>query len=223
MHTRRLASLLLGAWLMGGLLVAFVTYTGGQTAEALLASPPAPFQKVIDTLGGVEEARPVVRYALAEFDRTIVPFWEYVEIGLGAALIIALIFGMARRWLPVLVATLMVAITIFIRIALTPELIYLGRILDFLPIYESLEQRTRQNALHTAHLGLQGVTLFLGLFLMLYILRFKVKRKWRPKTQREMLEELGPIGLHPRSAPVRSAAPEDERDSEDRGDAADED
>ena len=51
MHTRRLASFLVGAWMLASLILGFISVQNMTNVDRILSSPPGPVAKDIEDLG----------------------------------------------------------------------------------------------------------------------------------------------------------------------------
>ncbi len=129
MHSRRLAALLIGAWLAGSLLMLLIAGHNLHAADELLGRSPAPAARLIKTLG-YGDARAYLQYQAAEMNRWYFEKWEMAQFGIGACLAAALWVGRLRGW-PLKIALMMLAITFVERAWLTPRITALGRQLDF--------------------------------------------------------------------------------------------
>jgi hypothetical protein len=167
MHTRRLASWLLGAWIAGSLAMFLVATHNFQAVDHLLAAPATPATGMIQKLGAAP-ARMLLRYLSSELNRWYFPVWEWAQIvlllGLTAA---AAQSGRAARLIP----PLLLLLTLLERFAITPEVIRLGRMIDFVPPEASSLERSQFWKLHGAYSALEVVKLLLGIVLSVLLLR----------------------------------------------------
>ena len=88
MHTRRLSSLLLGAWLAGSLFMWMVATQNFRSVDRLLESPSPQASTQFDKLGR-DGARTLLRYHVGEQNRWYFETWELAQIVVGALLIAA--------------------------------------------------------------------------------------------------------------------------------------
>src|SRR5579864_4498043 len=132
MHYRRFACLLLGTWLTGGLFMAMVATQNFRSVDRLLAKPAAPAAQSINKLGH-ESARTLLRYQVSEQNRWYFQTWEMAQLALGGLLLVLLLFGSTEGALTLLLPVLMLVIALVQAFALTPEIISLGRVIDFVP------------------------------------------------------------------------------------------
>jgi len=174
MHLHRLAALLAGAWLAGCLFMDMVATQNFRSVDRLLAAPSPQLAERIQTMGGHDAARMLLRHQVAEQNRWYFETWEQIQIVLGVALVLVL-FGAGRdRWMLVL-TILMVGIVLIMHFFLTPEITRLGRAIDFVPPGTSSADRTRFWTLHGAYSGSELMKLGLGIVLAALLI-FRRKR-----------------------------------------------
>jgi len=160
MHIRRIACWLLGAWIGGSLFMFVVATQNFRSVDRLLADPSASAVEHIDKLGK-EPARMLLRYHVSEQNRWYFERWEKVQIALGA-LLVALALGSLRGRLAPGIALGLLCIVIAERLFLTPEIVRLGRLLDFVSPAASLPERAQFWRLHGGYSALEMLKLVLA-------------------------------------------------------------
>jgi hypothetical protein len=158
MTFRYFACWLLGAWIAGSLFMIMVATQNFRSVDRLLADPGFAATRLGQM--GHDEARTLLRYQVSEQNRWYFETWEKIQLGLGAVLIAAAwriqkIFGV--------VVVAMFALLLLERSYLTPEIIRIGRLIDFLP-QSSSPQRDTFWKFHGAYSGVELLKLALGLF-----------------------------------------------------------
>ena len=126
------------------------TQSLGVVDEAM-SSLPGAAAKMVKTLGK-DNVRALLRYSAGEQNRFLFEGWEVVQMALGVALILVLIFGVKSRLLAGLTAG-MLLLVIFAHFRVTADLAWLGKNIEFTPwAAESLErdQFWRQHAVYSA-------------------------------------------------------------------------
>lgn len=191
MHFRRFASFLLGAWLAGGLFMALVATANFRSVDRLLARPAAPAGEQLARLGPA--ARSVLRYQVSEQNRWYFETWGIAETCIGALLFSILLFGSSETALALLLALLMLLIAIVQRFVLTPEIVLLGRMIDFLPADLRTPERSRFWMLHGAYSGAEVLKWLLGLVLAGKLI-FHRRRREKSDFDWDMLERHGQAG-----------------------------
>jgi hypothetical protein len=129
MHHHRIAAFLSGCLILGSLFMIFVATQNFQTVDRVLASPPREAAQMFQTLGP-DNSRLLLRYLAGEENRLFFVTWELAQIGLGIALTALLLF-IIRSGLLAGLAGGMVIIALFQHFRVTPEMISLGRLVDF--------------------------------------------------------------------------------------------
>jgi hypothetical protein len=150
-----------------------------RSVDRLLAKPAPLAAEQIAKLGP-DAARVFLRHQVSEQNRWYFETWGLIGAGIGAALLLILIFGSTEKNFSLLVALLMLLIAVVQRFALTPQMVVLGRIIDWIPIDQPSPERSRFWMLHNAFVGLEMLNWALGVFLTGKLL---FRRRRRPGEQ----------------------------------------
>jgi hypothetical protein len=161
-----LACWLLGAWIAGSLFMILVATQNFRSVERLLASPAGAAAQ-IDRMGR-DETRTFLRYHVSEQNRWYFETWEKIQLALGLALL-ALTFRQDRT--SVAVAAIMFTLLLAQRFWITPEIVRIGRLIDFAP--QAPERQTFW-MFHNLYSGIELTKLALGFFLSA---RFVIRSK----------------------------------------------
>jgi hypothetical protein len=130
----------MGAWLLGSLLVTFVSSQSLANVERFFTSPPPQIAKEVDDVGP-DVMRQILRYQADQHVRQISETWQVIQLGLGAALL-ATAFLTSHRSRTVLVCSLVMAlIAAVMYLYLTPAMNALARSFDFLPATAAVPER----------------------------------------------------------------------------------
>ncbi len=129
MHYHRIAAFLSGCLILGSLFMIFVATQNFQTVDRVLASPPQEAAQMFQTLGH-DNSRLLLRYLAGEENRLFFVTWELAAIALGIGLTAILLFVL-RSGLLAGLAGGMVIIALFQHFRVTPEMIAMGRLIDF--------------------------------------------------------------------------------------------
>jgi hypothetical protein len=159
MHYSRISAFLLGAILTGGLFMAFVATGNFQTVSEILKTPPPQADKMIKVLGD-ENARLLLRYLAGEENRLFFETWETAQLVLGLLLAALLFLGGNKRLLAGLAGAIMI-LTVFQHFKITPELVWQGRAIDFVPATGDPGARQQFFKLHAAYGVIEVVKLLL--------------------------------------------------------------
>ncbi|MFB3829834.1 MAG: hypothetical protein ACE15B_23895 [Bryobacteraceae bacterium] len=186
MHFRRLVSLLLGMWLGGCFFMALVATQNFRGVDRLLVSPAPQAQPAVNLLGA--QARPLLRYQVSELNRWYFETWDTVQLGLGLLLLFLLVFATHEKAISILPALLMLLITILDRFLITPQIVDLGRALDFAADVRSSTD-SRFWTLHATYSGLEVGKWVLGLLLAARLVLRNGKTSGHPRRKVDLVDE----------------------------------
>ena len=143
----------------------FVATQNFATVDRVLAAPPPEAAQIFQTLGP-ENARLLLRYLAGEENQLFFWSWELAQIALGALLTAILLVAIKSR-LPAGLTGAMVIVALFQHFRVTPEMVALGRLIDFGGGSESVAY-TQFWRLH----GLYGVLEVVKLALLIAVAAF---------------------------------------------------
>jgi hypothetical protein len=129
MHRYRIAAFLTGCLILGSLFMIFVATQNFGTVDRVLAAPPHEATQMFQTLGP-ENTRLLLRYLAGEENRLFFTSWELVQIALGVLLTMVLWVAIKSRLLAGLAGAMLI-LALFQHFRVTPEMIALGRLVDF--------------------------------------------------------------------------------------------
>lgn len=164
MHSRRFASFLLGMWLAGGLLITWLVNENSHAVDRLLlqADPAATLR--IKVLGPTETGM-LLRYEAAELTRHELELWEIAQLGLAAFFFLFLLFGTSEgKFSLALSLTLLLAVAVQ-RFIISPELVSLGKLTDFLPAAAGSGYRAKLLVMQGSYFGVE-----VGKWIMIMVL-----------------------------------------------------
>ncbi|MGA3203852.1 MAG: hypothetical protein ABSF12_15300 [Bryobacteraceae bacterium] len=176
MHTRRVATFLLGAWLGCSLFMTLVALQNVHSSDLVLTSPVGPVGNMIKALGQ-DQIMLLLRHHAAEQTRSLYSIWEQAQVGLGVALGICLYFATQKRILSLVLCGVMLAVVLFQLWAITPELSYRGREMDFSPGSATNTAMVRTLLLYQVMVVSEGLKLVVGGILASYLFVFRTSRK----------------------------------------------
>jgi hypothetical protein len=163
MHARRLACLLLGIWLGAGLLITFITAQNVKHVDRVLAEASPVARIEMKAMG--PNVRNLLRYQAAEQNRWYFSNWTMLQIGIGAAFFMVMLFGSRESAFVLIVIVIMTVLAALQRFLILPEGALLGRLLDFLPGDQGGPDRSRYWVLQTAYYGVEAAKWAAGLVL----------------------------------------------------------
>jgi hypothetical protein len=163
MNIRCFAGWLLGAWIAGSLFMIMVATQNFRSVDRLLAAPGGAGGRIEQM--GRQDARTFLRYQVSEQNRWYFETWEKVQLALGAGLVVVLWTGLPGRKVFALAAVAMMALLLAERFYLTPEIVRLGRLIDFVPQAPPTPERDIFWRYHGAYSAVELSKLALGCFL----------------------------------------------------------
>ncbi|HUS04915.1 MAG TPA: hypothetical protein VMZ52_01365 [Bryobacteraceae bacterium] len=187
MHTRRLGAFIVGAWLLGILLMGYVKTQNLLIVDKIMETPPGPVAKDMEDLGP-DITKQLLRYHASEANRFLMETWEVLQIGIGAAFLSASLFTAHRSKYLLIVSTIMMGIATFEAFYVTPAMTSLGRAYDFLPSTAASPERDNYQNFYVIHNALEIAKLLMGLTLAARLLfdRYGWKSKLLPTPKRQL-------------------------------------
>ena len=170
MHFRRIASFVLGAWVVGSLFTLYLSSSTSSTTEKILAMPPPEIGKMM-TLLNAEQMKGLLGYYGAEQVRSCLNDWGLLQLLIGPLMLFLLVRASHVNRLMLGVCGAMFILAIFSSFVLWPEVDYLGRGLHFSPGWSA--NRARHLALHLTYTILEALKIALGLGLAAYLFTYK--------------------------------------------------
>jgi hypothetical protein len=158
-----MACWLLGAWIAGSLFMIMVATQNFRSVDRLLASPGGAGGRIEQM--GRPEARTFLRYQVSEQNRWYFETWEKAQMALAAGLLALVWTGLRQRPVMMVSALALLALLLAERFYLTPEIVRLGRLIDFTPAAASSPERDLFWRFHGAYSGVELTKLALELFL----------------------------------------------------------
>jgi len=167
--------------------MAMVATQNFRSVDRLLAKPAAPAAQQVGKLGP-EAARALLRYQVSEQNRWYFETWGIIETAVGVLLLLVLIFGSTETNFTLLLALLMLVVVLLQRFVMTPEIVALGRIIDFVPAAQPSAERSRFWMLHTAFTSMEVLKWGMGYFLTAKLLFRRKQKAGDPEWEAELAE-----------------------------------
>jgi hypothetical protein len=166
--------LLLGAWAAGSICMSVVATENFYTIDRLLAERANPaFAAAVDRLGS-PAARDLLRYLSSELNRLYFQVWNVAQLVIGGAAL-WLTFELRKQDAayrkPFLAVALMLTIVTLMLGYLTPQIVTLGRSLDFVPRDPTPPGMSRFWILHAAYTSLEMLKLLVGVVVAISVAR----------------------------------------------------
>jgi len=156
---------LLGVWLGWTVFMWFAATRTFRTVDRVLNSPNPQLTAAVQPLGH-DAARVVLRHLASEINRTCFVAYGVAQILLGIALLLLIWRQTPRDTFAVVLVDVMLALVLILTLAITPQIIAVGRSIDFLPRNPQPAVMPRFWMLHGAFTGLDAAKLLAGLVLL---------------------------------------------------------
>ena len=156
---------IVGAWLGWTLFMWFAATRSFRTVDRVLATSRPEFQQAVQPLAH-DQARAVLRYLASEINRRLFRTYGWVQIVLGAVLALLLWRRSPRDAVALVLAGVMLGLVLILTLFVQPEIVALGRSIDFAPRDQAPPAMARFWMLHRAFTGLDTVKLIAGLALL---------------------------------------------------------
>ena len=144
--------------------MAWVAAESFSSVDRLLARPHPVATAQFKALGRAD-ARLLLRYQVSEQNRWYFETWEAAQIVMGALFFFFVLFATRENKFALFLVLLMIAAVLVQRFLLTPGMISLGRMIDFVPPDAPSGERTQFWVLHSWYWGVELVKWVLGLAL----------------------------------------------------------
>lgn len=204
MHTRRLASFLVGAWLLGSAFMLFLTLQQDTLIGRIMGNPPRQLVKEIEDLGP-ELTRQTLQYHSAELIRFMRGSWNLLQAGLGLALLACCVLTSHRSKFLIIVTSIMFLLTLIIAGYLSPRLTAVGRVFDFSAQAAFLNERANYQSFSLLHGITETLKVLCGLALAGRLLfdraswnrretsRRELRRRSRSSQSRSLTPQVNPV------------------------------
>jgi len=188
MHSRRIASFLLGAWLAGSLIAAVACLNSVGSVDEAMASSDTTARQVI-ARAERDGARMLLRSLTAVANARLLSGWELAQAPIGVLLMIALVVERPTRIL-VALPLVMLLLVGFEHVLVLPEIAWLSQALAFLRDAEGGAQRSRLDNLQRFYVFAEAIKLLLGVALavLLFVMRTGRRGSRSPSRARDPLE-----------------------------------
>jgi hypothetical protein len=172
-RNRRLAALVLGVWLGGGIFADVAVIQNFQTVDRFLADPGSVLSAAELGRIGHERERALLRRNAGEENNFIFENWERAELAFGAVLLLVLALGGRPDKLMLGLTVAMIIIVAVQHFYLSPTVTDLGRQIADLPPSDPINNRFW--TFHGVYSGSEILKLAIGAVLALRLTAEKVK------------------------------------------------
>jgi hypothetical protein len=177
MHSTRVATFLLGAWIACCLFLDLLVLQNMRLAGQLLNSAVPAAAEILQNAGR-EQMGQLLRHFASEQYRYYFYLWGLIQIPGAIVLAGVLYFATEKRIMPQVLCGLMLVFVIF-QLAINPELTFRGREADFPPGSRILSTQARVWVLTEIWIGAEAAKLLVGAVLAGYIFTYKSRRRSR--------------------------------------------
>ena len=160
-----MAMALLGAWVAMTVCMWFAATGSFGTVRRILEGGNSQFAETTRPLTS-DQTRMAARHVASEINRTYFRAYGWAQLALGAALLILLLRQTPRDTTALIMIGAMLAVVAVLTFYVTPEVIALGRRIDFVPRDPAPPEMPRFGMLHGAFTLLDGMKLVTGLALL---------------------------------------------------------
>jgi hypothetical protein len=158
----------MAVWLSGNLLMMVVATQNFFTIDRLIAdSPNETFNSTVAAMEN-PSAREMLRYLSSELNRLYFQYWNLAQLPLGIAAL-WLVSGLPGSKYPTWEIVSMLLVVLFLMVFITPPVLRIGRILDFVPRDPAPPQMRTFGLLHTTYTVFSVINLVLGILVTLWI------------------------------------------------------
>jgi hypothetical protein len=161
-----MALAILGAWLGATVLMWVIASGSFRTVDRVLRAPDPQFKELTGSIGP-GQTRSMLRYLASEINRTCFNAYGWGQIVLGMLLFIVLWRQAPHDIVALIVASIMLGLALVLTLIITPKIVVLGRMLDFVPRNPPPPGMAHFRTLHISFTGLDGAKFLAGLGLLL--------------------------------------------------------
>jgi hypothetical protein len=163
---------ILGLWVGWTLFMWFAATRSFRTVGRLLKFPPPELSRIAQSLGA-ETIRQALRYLASEINRTYFRAYGWGQIALGSVLLVLVWVKSPRDTFALVIVVGMLFIVVILTLGVMPQVIALGRNIDFLPRNPPPPDYQRFWNLHAIFTGLDGAKLLAALVLLVRLAAFR--------------------------------------------------
>lgn len=186
MRYRRFVLFLMGAWIGASIFVAIAATQNFSTVDDVLKTPVDGAAKILKGLDP-ENARMLLRHVAGEENRAYFETWELVQIAIAVAVTVLLFLDSSTRKLCGF-SLAMLLLVAFMHLKLTPELVYIGRQIEFLAWMAEPGVRQEFASLHRMYGIMEVAKLLVGAVLTGFLLGHRGTKRVRRRTIADNME-----------------------------------
>jgi hypothetical protein len=154
--------LILGLWLGGSLIFAWMSASGMSTAGTALNNLGPKGQMAIGIVGQ-DSAKQLAKFVVAEVNREFSYAWGWAQVAFGIVLLIAVTFSTRGNKTLMGLAGTMLALALVAHLSAAENITALGRVIDFSRAHEFERERRALSVYHNAYILLELVKFAIGI------------------------------------------------------------
>ena len=189
MHIRRLATLLLGGWLAGCFFMTWVATGNFESVERILKTPSAKAQRELTDIG-LARSRALLRFHSSEQNRHYFYNWEIVQLVLAGLVALVLLFATNGDKLVMSLSLFMLAICGIQHFTMTPQIVEVGRVIDFAASDELTAEKEMFWNLHRAYSVVELTKIAAGILLAIRMIWMSHQLKRRSGSSRKKVNAV---------------------------------
>jgi len=178
--------------------MALVVVQNLHSSGLVMNSPLEPVTRMIKTLGP-DQMTLLLHHQAAQQTRYLYYVWEEVQVVLGLVLLAVLYFATQKRIFSLVLCGIMLSLVMFQFWAITPELGYRGREMDFPSGGDVSSSMVRVLLLYQLLVVTEGLKLIVGGVLASYLFVLRTSRKRSGRNQIDLIND--PDHSQPESDP----------------------
>jgi len=160
----------MAVWLCGNVFMMVVATQNFFTIDRLIAeSPNEVFNSTVSTMEN-PSAREMLRYLSSELNRLYFQYWNLAQLPLGIVAL-WLVTGLPESKYATWEIVSMLLVVLFLMVFITPPVVNIGRVLDFVPRDPVPSQMRTFGLLHATYTVFSVINLVLGVLVTLWIQR----------------------------------------------------
>ena len=168
--------------------MAYVATQNFRGVDRLLSSGNPTATLRLKALG--PQARMILRYEASEMNRWLFRAWETTQVVCGIVFFFVLLFGSRENKVVLSGILLGLGLVLLQSLVLTPELVSLGRLIDFVPAGAPSPERQQFWVAHTAYAAIEIAKWLLALVLAMKMIFFSGERAGRSRHTRRELDGI---------------------------------
>ena len=176
MHFRRLASLAMGGWLAGSLLLIAITTQNVRVVERLVRTPS---KTAAESMVRMQESdvRLLMNYHAEDLNRWAYGIWEVTQMVLGLAVLLSLFLSAGGKRYTMILCVIMISTVIFQHWFVTPQMGKLAQVATFVKSDQVSVERDRLVSMQSAYTTTEAVKIGLGVLLAWGLLKRGRRRR----------------------------------------------